>query len=258
MERMMENLVITEEEEEEDLVVEDVESTELPNANLCLVGRFVSNHNANFNIIKSRIAGIWKPKKGIVIKDIWNGRILFQFYHVIDLRRVLDGCPWFFGGFPLIVHQLTRGEIPHSVPLNKLMFWVQVFNPSVGCFSESVGERLGNFIGRFIQYDESNKGAVWKNYMRIRVEIDVLFPLKRWKNIRMGNRVSARAEFKYEKPSPFCFVCGRLDHTESMCDDLYNSTNEEVVKGWGSWLKAIDRRGVLMQGERWLRPRGND
>ncbi|KAL8499912.1 hypothetical protein ACS0TY_019793 [Phlomoides rotata] len=149
MERMMENLVIIE-DEEEDLIVENVENTELPIANLCLVGHFVTDHNANFNIIKSHIAGIWKPKKGIDIKDIGNGRILFQFFHVIDLRRVLDGCPWSFGGFPLIVHQLTVGEIPHYVPLNKLMFWVQVFNLPVGCFTEAVGERLRNFIGRFI------------------------------------------------------------------------------------------------------------
>ncbi|KAL8536503.1 hypothetical protein ACS0TY_011921 [Phlomoides rotata] len=138
------------------------------------------------------------------------------------------------------------------------MFRVQVFNLPVGCFTGAVGERLENFIGRFIQYDESNKGAVWKNYMRIRVEIDVLFPLKRWKNIRMGNGLTARAEFKYEKLNLFCFVCGKLDHIESRCDELYNSINEEVVKGWGPWLKAGDRRGVPMQGERWLKLKDND
>ncbi|KAL8521404.1 hypothetical protein ACS0TY_011796 [Phlomoides rotata] len=88
------------------------------------------------------------------------------------------------------------------------MFRVQVFNLPVGCFTGAVGERLENFIGRFIQYDESNKGA--------------------------------------------------LDHTESRCDELYNSTNEEVVKGWGPWLKAGDKRGVPMQGERWLKPKDND
>ncbi|KAL8498725.1 hypothetical protein ACS0TY_021887 [Phlomoides rotata] len=70
-----------------------------------------------------------------------------------------------------------------------------VFNLPVGCFLETVGERLGNFIGRFLLYDDSNKGAVWKNYMRIRVEVDVLLPLKRGKNIRMSNGVSTRAEF---------------------------------------------------------------
>ncbi|KAL8533864.1 hypothetical protein ACS0TY_010046 [Phlomoides rotata] len=118
METMMENMVITE-EEEEDLVVDDM----------------------------SRIASVWMPKKGIDIKDIENERIMFQSNHIIDLRRVLDGSPWSFGRFSLIVRHLCLGEFPHSVPLNKLAFWVQVFNLPIGCFSEVVGERMGNFIG---------------------------------------------------------------------------------------------------------------
>ncbi|KAL8484749.1 hypothetical protein ACS0TY_027160 [Phlomoides rotata] len=115
MEIMMENLVITE-EEEEDLVVDDTMSTGLSNANLCLVGQVVSDHTADFNLIKSHIASTWKPKKEIDIKDIGNERFLFQINHVIDLRRVLDDCPWSFGRFPIIVLQLSLGEIPHSVP----------------------------------------------------------------------------------------------------------------------------------------------
>ncbi|KAL8520505.1 hypothetical protein ACS0TY_011141 [Phlomoides rotata] len=106
---------------------------------------------------------------------------MFQFNHALDLRRVLDGCPWSSSRFPLIVHHISLGEIPHSVPLNKLMFWVQIFNLLASRFSESVGERLRNFIDNFLQYDESNKRDAWKNYMCIRVEIDVTLPLKRWK-----------------------------------------------------------------------------
>ncbi|KAL8492183.1 hypothetical protein ACS0TY_023713 [Phlomoides rotata] len=103
----------------------------------------------NFNVIKSLVASVWKPKKGIDIKDIGNGRIIFQFNHSIDLRRVLDGCPWSFGRFHLIVHHLCLVEIPHSVPHNKIAFWVQIFNLPVGCFSEVVGERLGTSSDTF-------------------------------------------------------------------------------------------------------------
>ncbi|KAL8505539.1 hypothetical protein ACS0TY_016689 [Phlomoides rotata] len=218
MDRMMENLVITE-EEEEDLVVDD---TMVSNANLCLIGRFVSGHSVNFNLMRSRITSTWKLKKGINIKDIGNMRFLIQFSYAIDLMRVLDGCPWSFGRFPLIVHQLSMGEIPHIVPLNKLMFWVQVFNLPISCFSEAVGEHLGNFIGR------------------------------------MSNDVSTCAEFKYERLNLFCFICGKLDHTESMCDVLYDSASEEVVKAWGPWLRALDRWGIPMQGDQWLKARGYD
>ncbi|KAL8519656.1 hypothetical protein ACS0TY_010553 [Phlomoides rotata] len=104
-------------EEEEDLVVDD---TILSNANLCLVGRFVSGYTANFNLMRSRIASTWKPKKGIDIKDIGDGRFLFQFSHAIDLRRVLDGCPWSFGRFPLIVISCLWGKSLTLFPLTSL------------------------------------------------------------------------------------------------------------------------------------------
>ncbi|KAL8480040.1 hypothetical protein ACS0TY_026827 [Phlomoides rotata] len=106
MDRMMENLVITEEEEEEeeDLVVDD---TILSNANLCLVGRFVSGHTANFNLMRSRIASTWKPKKGIDIKDIGNGSTLpwlcFDDFNDLlsasDKRGRVAHPNWLLGGF---------------------------------------------------------------------------------------------------------------------------------------------------------------
>ncbi|KAL8511942.1 hypothetical protein ACS0TY_018417 [Phlomoides rotata] len=88
--------------------------------------------------------------------------------------------------------------------------------------------------------------------MRIYVDIDVNQPLKRWKNINMGNGESSLAKFKYEKLYVFCFICGKLDHTESLCDKLYDVDGTTVDKGWGHWLKAVDHRGTTSLGNRWL------
>ena len=50
-----------------------------------------------------------------------------------------------------------------------------------------VGEQLGNFLGKFLDYDDSNNLGVWRTYMRIRVLLDVRVPLKRKKKISMEN-----------------------------------------------------------------------
>ncbi|KAL8531682.1 hypothetical protein ACS0TY_008323 [Phlomoides rotata] len=184
----MKNLAISN-DEEEDLLVDGAATNISVNADLCLVGGFIIDQLVNFNIIKSQIATIWKPKKGINIKDI-------------------------------------------------------------------VGKRLGDFIGSFLQHDESNSGTTWRNYMRIRVKIGMTQPLKWWKNIKIGNWVLTRSDFKYEKLHLFCFICGKLDHTESLCDELYKSTDGEILKVWGSWLRAIDCRCIPLQGEHWLRADG--
>ncbi|KAL8510899.1 hypothetical protein ACS0TY_017640 [Phlomoides rotata] len=121
------------------------------------------------------------------ISEIWQGRILFQFFHPLDLARVVEGAPWSFGNHHLVIHKLRNGEVPLAVPLDNIEFWVQVFNLPMGSFTETVGVVLGNYIGRFVQYDDSNKGVAWRNYIQIRFEVKATDPLKRWKSIRMGS-----------------------------------------------------------------------
>ncbi|KAL8470718.1 hypothetical protein ACS0TY_033330 [Phlomoides rotata] len=203
--------------------------------------------------MKSRLATTWKPKKWVVMKELGCGRYMFQFFHPLDVKRVIDGSPWVLGNHLLVVHQLVTGELPLTVPLNHLAFWMQVYGLHVGYFSENIGRILGDFVGRFLEYDVSNSNAVWREYMRIRVEIDVLLPLKRCKKIKLGTGAAILVNFKYEKLFSFCFICGRLGHTESFCDVLFNSEDGNVKREWGTFLRAPDKRSSAMQGDRWLR-----
>lgn len=186
-------------------------------------------------------------------KEIGEGRILFQFFHRLDHKRVVEGGPWSIGSHPLIIHQMRVGEVPHSVPLNKILFWVQIYNLPMGCFSEKVGRMLGDFIGTFVEYVVSNKGVAWKPFMRIRMELDVNLPLKRGKKIRTGMGSSSTVTFKYERLQLFCFICGKLGHTESGCEVLFESDEGNIRKDWGPFLKAPERRAQFSGGDRWLR-----
>ena len=53
--------------------------------------------------------------------------------------------------------------------------------------SEKVGHQIGDFIGEFLEYDNNNNSSVWREYMRIKVSIDVCLPLVRYKNIKKKN-----------------------------------------------------------------------
>ncbi|CAN0922018.1 hypothetical protein LINGRAHAP2_LOCUS32893 [Linum grandiflorum] len=87
--------------------------------------------------------------------------------------------PWHFNGVLLIVHELQPGEFPDQVPLTHIPFWVQVYHLPFGYFSENVGRALGDFVGRFLGYDEKNAVAYPDAYMRIRVVLDVRMPLQK-------------------------------------------------------------------------------
>ncbi|KAL8528879.1 hypothetical protein ACS0TY_006375 [Phlomoides rotata] len=189
----------------------------------------------------------------LVGKPIGEGRFLFQFFHGLDVKIVLDGCPWSFNNHPLLLHLLRKGEHPQRVPLNKLQFWVHIYDLPHGYISEKVGVQLGNFIGKFLEYDKSNHGAAWLSYMRIRVELDTMSPLKRWKKISQKHGEPFLVHFMYEKLGTFCFVCGLFGHTENFCKVRYESSEVEPKRDWGLFLKAPDRGGRQVVGNRWLR-----
>ncbi|KAF4395513.1 hypothetical protein G4B88_010977 [Cannabis sativa] len=59
----------------------------------CLVGRLLSGKVSDFKIFQNIMADLWKSGKGITIKILDQNRFLFQFYHEIDIQRVIDGSP---------------------------------------------------------------------------------------------------------------------------------------------------------------------
>ena len=64
-------------------------------------------------------------------------------------------------------------EVPATVPLNSLDFWIQIHNLPIGFMSTQVGKQFGDFVGNFIQYDETNNTRFRASYMRVKVRIDV-------------------------------------------------------------------------------------
>ncbi|KAL8548212.1 hypothetical protein ACS0TY_007510 [Phlomoides rotata] len=250
------NLSLLEDKEEELLVESSHGMGGATVVEFSVVGRFVTDQPIPFNLMKARMASIWNPKKGVHMKEIGEGRFLFQLFHHLDVNRVMDGSPWSFGKFPLIVHHLKIGELPMSVPLQFIRFWIQIYGLPIGYFNETIGRALGNFVGRFLKYDASNLTSVWREFMRVRVEVNVDHPLKRFKKIKLGSGESVMVTFKYEKLKILCFICGKLDHQESSCDVLFNSPDEEVKREWGVFLKATDRRGHPDQSDKWLRRDG--
>ncbi|KAL8524183.1 hypothetical protein ACS0TY_013958 [Phlomoides rotata] len=97
-------------EEEVDLVLESLAEDEVHSAaGYCVVGRFLTDQMINFTAMKNRMADIWKLVKGVTIRTLGNGRFMFEFYHPLDVSRVMDGLPWTFNNHPLLLHHLQRG-----------------------------------------------------------------------------------------------------------------------------------------------------
>ncbi|XP_024033517.1 uncharacterized protein LOC112095650 [Citrus clementina] len=219
----------------------------------CLVGRFLTDKVVNFAAMKNTMAALWRQGKGVCIKALSPTLFLFQFFHEIDVRRILDSGPWTFDQHILLVHRLGAEEQPQNVPLFHTNFWIQVYNLPLGFQSERILQSLGNYIGSFLESDENNLKGVWRNYMRLRVTLDVRKPLKRRMRLKRTGGEWFWVDFKYERLNVFCFICGLLGRTERNCPSLYDGVDVNAPRPYGMWLKAASRRGVLNSGDRWLR-----
>lgn len=150
---------------------------------LALVGRFLTDFQINFWGYECPNGEYLGPGKGLLVKDLGSNLYFFQFYHAVDMQRILEGGQWSFDNNLLILEKLTAGDRVFTVPLFNVPMWVQIYDLPVGLMTERVGKMMGDFIGTFMEYDARN-AAVRNSYFRIRVLLDVRLPLKRAKKIK--------------------------------------------------------------------------
>jgi 14-3-3 protein epsilon len=240
--------------QEEEGFVFDVEEgeEEVVDFRWCLVGRFLGDRSIHVNSMKVTMADVWRPVKGVKIKEATPGLFLFQFAHALDMEAVLQGGPWAFNNQMLIIERVQLGVQIENIPLNHIDFWVQVHNLPTGLMAERVGKTLANYIGSFVEYDKNNKGSFWREYMRIRVRVDIRQPLKKDTRVKNQGGNWCTVNFKYEKLGVFCFVCGLIGHGENRCAVRFSMNDDDGSRAWSKELRAEPRRRSGRQTSRWL------
>nr|GMC47110.1 uncharacterized protein LOC108221766 [Ipomoea batatas] len=76
-----------------------------------------------------------------------------------------------------------------------------------------IAEQIGNSLGTFVKSDPNNFEGNWYSYLRIRLSIDVNFPLRNKMKIKKKGTDRAWILFKYERLATFCYFCSMLGHS---------------------------------------------
>ncbi|KAL8104293.1 hypothetical protein AgCh_028496 [Apium graveolens] len=124
--------------------------------------------------------------------------------------------------------------------------------------SQRVVKDVGNYIGKFIESDDNNFVGVWREYLRVRVTIDLNMPLKRRMKLRKSQSEWCWVNFRYEGVPTFCFICGMIGHGEKFCEKIFDTPLEEIEKPYGVWMRAEPRRRNHTMGAKWLRQGGKN
>ncbi|KAF2317826.1 hypothetical protein GH714_041141 [Hevea brasiliensis] len=229
-------------------VLPDVTSNDL-----FLVGHFLANRAINFLAMKQTLASLWRPTLGMTVKDLQGGLYVFQFFHEVDMNRVLDMCPWTFNNQLLIIEKVAGCRHPSEVPLFHVYLWLQVHGLRSGFMSTRCAQRIGNDVGEFASADPNNFTGLWRSYMRVRICHDVRRPLRRGTRLKQEGDEWFFVTFCYERLSTYCFICCLLGHGERFCPKLVERSKVPLQRFYGPELRAVSRRSQMNIGEKWLR-----
>ncbi|KAF4373130.1 hypothetical protein F8388_019312 [Cannabis sativa] len=219
----------------------------------CLVGRFLNVRVIDVQAMQHMMAFLWKPVKGLYVKELEQNRFLFQFYHELDIKRVIGGSPWTFERKQLIFERLKVGDNLRTITLNRLDLWVQIHDLQHGFRTEKTIQRIGGYIGKFVESDRIIF-PVWREYFKVRVTISLDQPLKRRMKIRRLNISDwFWVNFKYEHAPTFCFICGLIGHADKLCPRLFETSEESIVKPYGVFMRATTQRQNKLIRSQWLR-----
>ena len=101
------NLGLTEEEATVAVFNEDTPTEKAGEIALSLVGKLMCDGSFNTRVMKNVLNNIWKPAKGIAIRDLDCNLFVFQFFSEMDRKFMLNEGPWAFGGHLLLLKEWT-------------------------------------------------------------------------------------------------------------------------------------------------------
>ncbi|CAN1768753.1 hypothetical protein LINPERHAP1_LOCUS10796 [Linum perenne] len=163
--------------------------------------------------------------------------------------------PYSFDQSLLVMIELKKGEQLNDVELHHVDFRVQMHELPRGYCSEAVGKALGNYVGRYVKYDDRNYPTTGDYFMRVRFTLDVRLPLKREKKVKLAGGIHGICKFHYERLPNFCYICGKICHIDRYCEGLFHVPENKIVRLWDKKLRAPPKKEKVMEGEKWLERR---
>ncbi|KAK9267888.1 hypothetical protein L1049_010325 [Liquidambar formosana] len=209
--------------------------------NLSLVGKLITDRSVNLNTVRAVAARAWNISGGLVITPLAINTFLFGFTEERDRRRIFTTGPWSMVGAHLVLIAWSPSLVLDELDFTHSAFWVQIHGlpPDHKTFRNV--EKIGAVLGSVILVDFTSKEAMlWQNFLRVKININVNNPLKSGFSLKRGNLPEAWIQFKFERLSDFCFLCGRLSHCSKDCSFVLPALSDrpKSLRSFGPWMRV--------------------
>ncbi|MBA0817915.1 hypothetical protein Gohar_021190, partial [Gossypium harknessii] len=92
---------------------------------------------------------------------------------------MLNLTPWLFDQSLFPLFPFVKGQEMDDYEFNITPFWIRIYNIPFEQMDREVAIDVGKAIGEVVAIDWHDRNGRWTEYIRIRVKIDVLRPLRR-------------------------------------------------------------------------------
>ncbi|TXG51202.1 hypothetical protein EZV62_023726 [Acer yangbiense] len=229
---------------DEDGEVHDIPSGEIRDeevaVGLCLVGKILSSKKVNRDAFIHLIEQLWSPFGRVGIELVEVNVFLFKFNNQEERNRIWQRGPWYFDkSLIVLVKPEGMGNIS-QLCFNSVEMWVQIHDVPIICMNRRLAKWMAEQIGRVVDIPTESRDC-WGKFLKVKVQIDITKPLKRWLRLRMEQSPAiVMVSLKYERLPEFCYVCGRIGHASKDCEDVEAKREalERVSTKFGSWMRA--------------------
>ncbi|KAL5744815.1 hypothetical protein ACOSQ2_027931 [Xanthoceras sorbifolium] len=157
-------------------------------AAMSLVGKIFANRVINMEAFQSAIPRIWRTTRDVEIESVGMNVFIFHFGCEWDRKRVLEGGPWCFDKFLIVLREVQGVGRISVLDFNFVPLWVQLYNLPIVGISKEMGIFLGGLIGKVVDIDVGSNGSCIGRFIRVRVLVEVSKALKRGLRVSLGDQ----------------------------------------------------------------------
>ncbi|KAK4848277.1 hypothetical protein QYF36_011182 [Acer negundo] len=152
----------------------------------------------------------------------------------------MEGGSWSFDKQLIILQEVVGLGKVNEPEFRLVPFWVQLYNLPIAFMNKETWLFLGGLIGEVKEIDKGSSGDCLGKFIRVRVLVDVLKPLKRIVRVTAGkSRKIVTNMICYERLPNLCYFCIRIGHLIKDCPENNKGLIDDSELGFGPWMRAL-------------------
>ncbi|KAK8972945.1 hypothetical protein V6N11_025441 [Hibiscus sabdariffa] len=181
---------------------------------------------------------VWKTNNVSEITELSQNFFLIKPTSAEAQTMILNRPPWVLDDDLFSIVAYNPAWRVADFEFTRMVIWVRVFQLPLHAMNSTMGLRLGGCIGRAVAIDHRVEGGNLGEFLRIRVEIDITKPLRRF--VLLGNGQGKKptpCPLRYERLPNFCFFCGLVGHLLLSCPTKPTVLDERKLQ-YGEWMRV--------------------